>query len=89
VTALAAFGIPMKHLIVNRVISSERHDCPFCLERWQGQREYLQEIEASFPTHAVLKVLDLPQQVRGVKMLRAFPRLAGVIRRACPTPSRA
>ena len=85
-TALAAFGIPMKHLIVNRVISSERHDCPFCLERWQGQRGHLQEIEASFPGHTVIKLLEFPHQVRGVKMLRAFPRLSGLICRACPAP---
>jgi len=71
--ALAAFGIPMKHLIVNRVVSSERQDCLFCLERWQEQRGYLQEIETAFSAYQRFKLLEFPRQVRGVKMLRDLP----------------
>jgi len=71
--ALAAFGIPMKHLIVNRVISSDRQDCLFCLERWQEQRGYLQEIETAFSAYQRFKLLELPRQVRGVRMLRDLP----------------
>ena len=72
-TALAAFGIPMKHLIVNRVISSDRQDCLFCLERWREQRAYLQEIETTFSAYLRFKLLELPRQVRGVRMLRDLP----------------
>ena len=71
--ALATLRIPVKHLIVNRVISTEHPDCLFCRERWQGQREYLLEIETSFSAYTSFKILELPRQVRGVKMLRDFP----------------
>jgi arsenite-transporting ATPase len=71
--ALATFGIAVKHVIVNRVISSDRQECPFCLERWQDQRGSLQEIEAAFPSYLRFKLLELPHQVRGLKMLRDLP----------------
>ncbi|MBI2115306.1 MAG: ArsA family ATPase [candidate division NC10 bacterium] len=71
--ALATFGIAVNHLIVNRVISSDHRDCLFCYERWQGQRGDLQEIEASFSAYTRFKILELPRQLRGVKMLRDLP----------------
>ena len=71
--ALAAFEIPVKHLIVNRVISSDRQECPFCLERWQDQRGSLQEIETAFPAFLRFKLLEFPHQVRGLRMLRDLP----------------
>ena len=86
VKALDAFGVPVSHIIVNRVISSDRYNCPFCLERWQGQRGHLREIEGSFSSHTVLEILEFAHQVRGVKMLRAFPRLSGLICQASPAP---
>lgn len=82
--ALATFGIAVNHLIVNRVVSSDHRDCLFCHERWQGQRGYLQEIEASFSATIPLKILELPRQVRGVKMLRDLPCPPTLARRACP-----
>ena len=82
--ALATFGIPVNHLIVNRVISSDHQDCLFCQERWQGQRGDLQEIEASFSAYTPFKILELPRQVRGVKMLRDLPCPPTLARRVCP-----
>jgi len=68
--ALAAFGIAVNHVIINRVVSSEHQDCLFCRERWRDQRGSLQEIETAFSAFLRFKLLELPHQVRGLGMVR-------------------
>jgi arsenite-transporting ATPase len=71
--ALAVLGIPVKHLIVNRVISSDRQECLFCRKRWQEQRGCLQEIETTFSALLRFKLPEFPRQVWGPQMLRDLP----------------
>ena len=70
VEQLDRMKIPVKRLIVNRVGSSEHAACPFCHERWQEQRESLQECERAFPRLTIFKLLERPHQVKGLQRLR-------------------
>jgi arsenite-transporting ATPase len=70
---LARLRIPLKHLIVNHLTSVDQWGCPFCYERWQEQRKYLQEIERSFTSCAIFRVVELPHQVKGIETLKGFP----------------
>ncbi len=67
--------IPVRHLLVNHVASSERGTCPFCHERWQAQRKVLQEYSASFAALKVYNLLERPHPIRGLAQLRelGFP----------------
>lgn len=62
--------IPVRHLVVNHVVSSEGRACPFCCERWQEQRGLLQECEHAFPQLTIFKLLARPKQVKGLQRLR-------------------
>lgn len=70
VTELAHLRVPVRRLIVNRVVSSEQGACAFCHERWQEQRGLLQECERAFPRLTVFKLLERPHQVKGLERLR-------------------
>ena len=62
--------IPVRHLVVNHVVSAERVSCPFCHERWQGQRRLLQESMASFTALKVFQLLERARPIRGLAQLR-------------------
>lgn len=70
VEELDRLKIPVRRLVVNRVVSSERGACAFCHERWQEQRESLQECERAFPQLTIFKLLERPHQVKGLQWLR-------------------
>ncbi len=67
---LARLKIPVRHLIVNHVVSSERQACDFCHERWQEQKGLLQECERAFPQLTIYPVIERPHQVKGLRRLR-------------------
>ena len=67
---LARLKTPVRRLVVNRVVSSERGACPSCHERWQEQRGLLQECERAFPQLTIFKLLERPHQVKGLQRLR-------------------
>lgn len=73
--------IPVRHLVVNHVVSAERESCPFCHERWQGQRKLLQESLVSFTALRVFQLLERAHPIRGLATLRELgfpiPWLAG------------
>lgn len=73
VEELARLKIPVRRLVVNRVVSSERGACSFCHEQWQEQRGLLQECERAFPQLTIFKLLERPHQVKGLERLREIP----------------
>jgi len=74
VEELAQLKIPVRHLIVNHVVSSERGACPvcclFCYERGQEQQGLLLECERSFPQLTIFHIVERPHQVKGLQRLR-------------------
>jgi arsenite-transporting ATPase len=74
VEELARLQIPVRHMVVNRVVSSERGTCPvcclFCYERGQEQQGLLQECQRSFPQLTIFKLPERPHQVKGLQRLR-------------------
>lgn len=73
VEELGRLQIPVRHLVVNRVVSLEHGGCPFCRERWEEQRGSLQECEEGFPQLTILRLLDRPRPVKGLRRLREIP----------------
>jgi len=73
VEELGRMKIPVRCLVVNRMVSSERGACPFCHERWQEQRGLLQKCERAFPQLTIFKLLEHPHQVKGLQRLRGVP----------------
>lgn len=70
VEELDRLKIPVRRLVVNRVVSSERGACAFCHEQWQEQRGLLPECERAFPQLTIFKLLERPHQVKGLQRLR-------------------
>jgi arsenite-transporting ATPase len=68
-------GIPVTHLIVNRV-ENNRSGCSYCQARAKAQSPHLKRIAREFRGLEILQVPLLPDEVRGVKGLRTFAELA-------------
>jgi arsenite-transporting ATPase len=73
VAALKTFRIPIRNLIVNHVVEQDTR-CPFCQERRSQQAESLEKIERAFTGLRLLKLPQLPCEVRGLEPLRRFAR---------------
>jgi len=73
VDTLKKFQIPLKVLLVNKVLTLE--DVPAELTRKiERQQEVLRKIRASFPKHPALELPLLSEDPRGLDKLRHFPR---------------
>lgn len=67
---LARLEIPVRHLIVNHVMSAENTSCPFCRERWQDQRRVMRGCQQTVSAYEVCDMLELPHAIRGLGQLR-------------------
>ena len=67
---LTRLKIPVRHLIVNHVISAELAPCPFCRERWQEQRRVMRGCQQTVSAYEVCDVLELPHEIRGLGRLK-------------------
>lgn len=75
---LKRLRIPVRNLIVNHVIEQDGL-CPSCQQRRTQQVVMLEKIERDFADLYLLKVPQLPYEVRGVEQLSQFARfLTGV-----------
>ena len=61
---LTAAKIPLRHLVVNRVMPPSA-SCPFCLAKWEAQRKHLDGLGEMFPTLSLLTVPLFPREVKG------------------------
>ncbi len=67
---LGRLEIPVRHLIVNHVMSAESTPCPFCRERWQEQRRVMRGCQQTVSAYEVCDVLELPHEIRGLGRLK-------------------
>ena len=67
---LGRLEIPVRHLIVNHVMSAESAPCPFCRERWQEQRRVMRGCQQTVSAYEVCDVLELPHAIRGLGRLK-------------------
>ena len=72
---LAADGVPVTDLILNRVERAE-DDCPFCRARAAMQRPWLRAFDKEFKALRRRRVPVFPAEVRGPAALRRFARAA-------------
>lgn len=73
VAALKKFRIPIRNLIINHVVG-QNILCPFCHERRDEQATSLEKLERMFVDLHILKLPQLPCEVRGQESLRRFVR---------------
>ena len=66
--ALEKIDVPVKEIIVNRVIESE--DCKFCRLKKEDQKKPLNEIEDKFFRYNLIKVPLFPVEIQGVDGLK-------------------
>ena len=73
VAALKRLRIPVRNLVVNHVVEQD-FLCPFCRQRRAEQAGSLDRIQREFADLNLLKLPQLPCEVRGVESLRRFAR---------------
>ena len=71
VAALKRLHIPVRNLVVNHVLEQD-FLCPSCQQRRAEQVESLERIRLAFTDLHLLKLPQLPYEVRGVEQLRRF-----------------
>lgn len=73
VAALKRLSIPVRNLIVNHVVEQDS-PCPFCQGVRAEQAGSMDRIQREFADLNLLKLPQLPCEVRGVESLRRFAR---------------
>ena len=68
--SLEKMKVPVKEIIVNRVVESD--GCPFCTAKKEDQRAPLAEIEESFSQYNLIKVPVFPNEIRGIEKLQGL-----------------
>ena len=72
--ALAAAGIPVRELIVNRVLPPGDDDCPLCEARRRAEAEAIREIRKRFADREIRFLPETEKEPRGKAALRALTR---------------
>ena len=63
-------GIPLKSIIVNRIIRGE--GCVFCSSKRREQQGHIKEIEEKFEGYNLFRIPLFPEEVRGINDLKEF-----------------
>ena len=84
VAALAASGIGVSEIVVNRVTPGSRQSCPLCDGRRAAERRVLSESRRAFPALPIRALPALDGEPRGLPALRA---VGGLLRRGDGTMS--
>ena len=66
---LSRFGIPVRTVVVNKVMQDVNEDCEFCQDRWEVQRKNIEEAEEMFRDLEMVKVPLMREEVQGVEAL--------------------
>jgi arsenite-transporting ATPase len=72
--ALEAAGIPVRELIVNRVLPEIHDDCPLCRERRRAEAKAIREIRKTFAGREIRFLPEAEKEPRGKAALRALAR---------------
>ncbi|OPL09754.1 MAG: hypothetical protein AVO34_04875 [Firmicutes bacterium ML8_F2] len=70
ITILQKYSIPVKQMIINRVIRDS--ECVFCREKRADQNEALETIEKKFPGFDKVLAPLQPREVKGIEELEIF-----------------
>ena len=82
--SLDAAGIPVREVIVNRVLPPAGEDCPLCRERRRAEAAVIGEIRAAF---AERELRSLPEEAVEPRGKTALRRLARQLAAPLPEPS--
>jgi len=63
-------NIPVKSIIVNRIVGGE--GCDLCTSRRRDQQRHIKEIEEKFKEYNLFKIPLFPKQIRGIDDLKVF-----------------
>ena len=66
---LSRFDIPVGTVVVNKVMEDVNEDCEFCLDRWEVQKENLEEAEEKFDDMETVHLPLMREEVRGTDAL--------------------
>ena len=66
---LSRFDIPVGTVVVNKVMEDVNEDCEFCLDRWEVQKENLEEAEEKFDDMKTVRLPLMREEVRGTDAL--------------------
>ena len=66
---LSRFDIPVRTVVINKVMEDVNEDCEFCLDRWEVQKENLEEAEEKFNDMETVRLPLMREEVRGTDAL--------------------
>ena len=66
---LSRFEIPVRTVVVNKVMEDVNEDCEFCLDRWEVQQKNLKEVEEKFGGLEIVRLPLMREEVRGTEAL--------------------
>ncbi len=69
-STLKRHRIPVKNIIVNRIIGGD--GCVFCSSKRREQQEHMREIEENFKEYNLFKIPLFPEEIRRVNELKEF-----------------
>ena len=66
---LSRFGIPVRTVVINKVMDEVNDDCEFCQDRWDVQRKNIEEAEEMFRDLEMIRIPLMREEVQGVEAL--------------------
>ena len=66
---LSRFDIPVKTVVINKVMEDVNEDCEFCRDRWKVQKKNLEDAEKRFQDLEVVRLPLMREEVRGIDAL--------------------
>jgi arsenite-transporting ATPase len=66
---LSRFDIPVRTVVINKVIEDVNEDCEFCQDRWEVQRKNLEVAQDKFQDLEVVRLPLMSEEVRGTEAL--------------------
>lgn len=66
---LSRFDIPVRTVVVNKVMEDVNEDCEFCQDRWKVQKKNLEDAEERFGDLEVVRLPLMREEVRGIDAL--------------------
>jgi arsenite-transporting ATPase len=66
---LSRFGIPVRTVVINKVMEDVNEDCEFCQDRWAVQSENIEDAEEMFRDLEIVKIPLMREEVQGVEAL--------------------
>lgn len=70
---LKSYGISMRHLLINNVITENR-TCGFCQRKREVQQLHIAAIHREFPTCKIIEISQYAGEVNGIESLKEFAR---------------